>query len=166
MHKCSQWQEIPNGGLHRERKSTSQRRYSLAIRTLAGSVPGTPGMQEPSTRWNTCKSDARGLLGRAHIIAGEFRYIGKETDRKWEEGDDPSVLEFQSTEYGRGTRIVATEEVKAQIKRIGINKSARESGFDRKNFVRKLVRGLAVKRNSYEVFLRWLQTYKSQMSVR
>ena len=31
--------------------------------------------------------------------------------------------------------------------RIGINKCARESGFDRKTFIRKLVRGLPVKRD-------------------
>jgi hypothetical protein len=41
---------------------------------------------------------------------------------------------------------------------IGINKCARESGFDRKNFIRKLVRGVPVKRNSYEEFVRWLET--------
>ncbi len=34
---------------------------------------------------------------------------------------------------------------------------ARESGFDRKNFIRKLVQGLPVKRNSYEEFVRWLE---------
>jgi hypothetical protein len=107
-----------------------------------------------------CKSDTRGLLKRAHIIAGEFRYIGKETDRKWEEGDDPSVLEFKSTEYGRGARVVATEEVKADIRKIGINKCARESGFDRKSFIRKLVRGLPVKRNSYNEFTRWLNGHR------
>lgn len=50
---------------------------------------------------NPCQPDTRGLLQRAHIVAGEFRYVGKESDRKWEEGDDPSVLEFKSTEYGR-----------------------------------------------------------------
>jgi hypothetical protein len=33
----------------------------------------------------------------------------------------------------------------------------RESGFDRKNFIRKLVRGVSVKRNSYGAFVRWLQ---------
>lgn len=48
-----------------------------------------------------CKADTVGLLQRAYIIAGELRYIGKETDRKWEEGDDISVLEFKGTEYGR-----------------------------------------------------------------
>jgi hypothetical protein len=109
-----------------------------------------------------CEADTTGLLQRAHVIAGKFRYVGKESDRKWEEGDDISVLEFKTTEYGRPRRVVASEEVKSDIQRIGINKCARESRFDRKNFVRKLVRGLPVKRNSYNEFVRWLQSYKSQ----
>jgi hypothetical protein len=32
-----------------------------------------------------CKGDTHGLLGRAHIIAGRHRRIGKESDRRWEE---------------------------------------------------------------------------------
>lgn len=107
-----------------------------------------------------CKADTTGLLKRAHVIAGELRYVGKETDRKWEEGDDISVLEFKGTEYGRTRRVVASEEVKSDILKIGINKCARLSGFDRKNFIRKLVRGLPVKRNSYGEFVRWLQSYQ------
>jgi hypothetical protein len=88
--------------------------------------------------------------------------VGKETDRKWEEGDDISVLEFKATEYGRSKRVVASEEVKRAIGEIGINKCARESGFDRRNFIRKLVRGIPVKRNSYDEFMRWPQSYESQ----
>jgi hypothetical protein len=38
----------------------------------------------------------------------DIRYIGKETDRKWEEGDDVTVLEFTNTEYGRVKRVVVT----------------------------------------------------------
>ena len=52
--------------------------------------------------------------------------------------------------------------VKKKILEIGINKCARESGFDRKNFIRKLIRGIAVKRNSYNEFVRWLQSYESE----
>jgi hypothetical protein len=107
-----------------------------------------------------CRADTVGLLQRAHIIAGELRYIGKETDRRWKEGDDISVPEFTSTEYGRATRVVASEEVKIDIAQIGIKKCARESTFDCKNFIRRLVRGLPVKRNSYEEFARWLESYK------
>jgi hypothetical protein len=39
---------------------------------------------------------------------------------------------------------------------------ARESGFDRKNFIRKLVRDIPVKRNSYNEFVHWLNGYKSE----
>jgi len=113
-----------------------------------------------------CEPGTRGLLKRAHIIAGEFRYVGKETNRKWEEGDDLSVLEFNATEFGRSKKVVATDEVKADIEEIGINKCARESGFDRKNFIRKLLRGLPVKRNSYNAFARWLQSHKSERQQR
>jgi len=59
--------------------------------------------------------------------------------------------------------VVASEEVKKDIKNIGVNKCARESGFDRKNFIRKLVRDIPVKRNSYARFERWLQRYKFEL---
>jgi hypothetical protein len=81
------------------------------------------------------------------------------------EGDDISVLEFKTTEYGRSKMVFASEDVKEDIRNIGINKCARESGFDRKNFIRKLVRGSAVKRNSYDRFVRWLEAYKAQMGL-
>jgi len=112
-----------------------------------------------------CRADTKGLLQRAHITAGELRYVGKEADRKWEERDDISVLEFKTTEYGRSKKVVASEEVKQAIRNIGINRCARESGFDRKNFIRKLVRGLPVKRNSYEEFVRWLGGYRSESDI-
>jgi hypothetical protein len=107
------------------------------------------------------KQIPRGLLQRAHIVAGELRFIGKETDRKWEEGDEISILEFRTTEYGRSGKVVASEEKKNKITEIGINKCARESGFDRKNFIRKLIRGVPVKRSSYNEFVRWMQSYES-----
>jgi hypothetical protein len=108
-----------------------------------------------------CVPETTGLLKRAQVTAGDIRYVGKETDRKCEEGEDPSVLEFKVTEYGRTGKVLASEEVKNKIKEIGINKCARESGFDRKNFIRKLTRDIPVKRNSYNEFLCWLQSYKS-----
>lgn len=57
--------------------------------------------------------------------------------------------------------VVASAEIKQKILKIGINKCARESGFDRKNFIRKLIRGIPVKRNSYNEFVRWLEGRKN-----
>ena len=112
-----------------------------------------------------CKAETKGLLGTSHVTAGEIRYVGKETDRKWEEGDGISLLEFAATEYGRKGKVIASEEIKAAISAIGINKCARESGFDRKNFIRKLIRDIPVKRNSYTEFVRWLAGYRAGVQL-
>lgn len=112
-----------------------------------------------------CTAETHGLLQRAHVLAQEIRSIGKETDRKCEEGDEISVLEFAATEYGRKGRVVASEEVKAAIQRIGINRCARESGFHRANVIRKLVRGLPIKRVSYTEFVGWLRRYESTIAA-
>jgi hypothetical protein len=80
---------------------------------------------------------------------------------------DPPFLLLRTTSYGFPAPGItwdflfySAEEVIAAIKKIGINRCARESGFDRKNFIRKLIRGTPVKRTSYTVFAQWLQ--KSQ----
>ena len=112
-----------------------------------------------------CTAETSGLLKRAHVVAGEIRYVGKETDRKWEEGNEISLLEFSATEYGRKGKVVASEEIKAAIQRIGINKCARESGFHRANVIRKLVRGLPIKRISYTEFVGWLRRYESTLAA-
>jgi hypothetical protein len=63
-----------------------------------------------------CEADTRGLLQRAHIIANwPPIYIGKESDRHWEEGEDLSLLEFKTIEYKRKGYAIATGE---QLKRI------------------------------------------------
>jgi hypothetical protein len=145
----------------KERNPSSDVVFPSNFRRLLIEYQEHPEAKSLAPDGTLCKGDTKGLLKRAHIVAGELCYIGKETDRKWEEGDDISVLEFKTTEYGRSKKVVASEEVKKGIKGIGINKCARESGFDRKNFIRKLIRGIPVKRNSYNEFGRWLQHYES-----
>lgn len=64
-----------------------------------------------------CKSDTRGLLQRAHIVANWSPiYIGKESDKHWEEGEDLSLLDFKAVEFKRKGNAVATDE---QLARIG-----------------------------------------------
>ncbi len=66
-----------------------------------------------------CEFDTRGLLQRAHIVANwPPVYIGKESDRHWEEGEDLSLLEFQAIQYKRRGKAVANDEQLAQIARI------------------------------------------------
>lgn len=66
-----------------------------------------------------CAFDTRGLLQRAQITANwPPIYIGKESDRHWEEGDDLSLLEFKAIQYKRKGKAVATEEQLARIMQI------------------------------------------------
>ena len=40
-----------------------------------------------------CTEATRGLLRRAEIFAKKLIPVSKETDRRWEQGEDPSMLE-------------------------------------------------------------------------
>ena len=66
-----------------------------------------------------CRFDTRGLLQRAQVIANwPPIYIGKESDRHWEEGEDLSLLEFKAIEYKRKGNAVATDEQLARIAKV------------------------------------------------
>ena len=106
-----------------------------------------------------CKAGTSGLLQRAHITAGEFRYVGKETDRKWEEGDDISVLEFKATEFGRTNKVVAESSIGDEIRAVGIRKTMELTKMSQ-HTIEKLIRREAVKRKTHELVLKAIQTYK------
>jgi len=77
-----------------------------------------------------CDSLTRGLLKRSHIVANRHRYIGKETSRRWEQGDDKSMVDFVCREYSDG-KVVADAGVRKRIMEVGIRKVARGSGVNR-----------------------------------
>src|ERR1700752_4232180 len=45
-------------------------------------------------------------------------YIGKESDKHWEEGEDLSLLDFKAVEYKRKGNAVATDEQLARITQV------------------------------------------------
>jgi hypothetical protein len=71
-----------------------------------------------------CAEETRGLLQRAHITAGDIRYIDKETSSMWSHGDDLSVISddeasFRMVEYGKNRKVVLPESLKNQIRNMG-----------------------------------------------
>jgi hypothetical protein len=65
---------------------------------------------------NPCEFDTRGLLQRTHIFAKwPHIYLGKESDRHWEEGEDLSLLESKAIQYRRRGNAVANDEQLARI---------------------------------------------------
>jgi hypothetical protein len=64
-------------------------------------------------------------------VVERIRYIGKETSRRWEQGEDLSVVDFRCTEYS-ADKVVADPEVRKKIIEIGIRRITCESRVDRK----------------------------------
>jgi hypothetical protein len=46
-----------------------------------------------------CHGQTRGVLTRTELVTGRIRYIGKETLRRWEQGEDLSMVDFKCSEY-------------------------------------------------------------------
>jgi hypothetical protein len=82
-----------------------------------------------------CKHDTRGLLGRTQIVANwPPVYIGKESDKHWEEGEDLALLEFKAIQYSPTGMAIAdngqlariAEVPKREFMRRGINQHTLE----------------------------------------
>ena len=80
----------------------------------------------------------RDCCSDAHIVANwPPIYIGKESDKHWEEGEDLSLLEFKTIEYKRKGYANATDEqlarimnvLKREFMRRGVNQHTLEKIF-------------------------------------
>jgi hypothetical protein len=86
---------------------------------LMDSYQNHPEAKSVGPNGNPCEFDTRGLLQRTHIVANwPPIYIGKESDRHWEEGDDLSLLQFTAIQYKRRGNAVADDELLARIAKV------------------------------------------------
>ena len=77
-----------------------------------------------------CAADTQGLLRRASIVAGEIIPVGKETDRRWEQGEDMSMLDFKVLEYRpTGNMVVADPTLRNRIGQQGVRALMRKTGL-------------------------------------
>ncbi len=90
-----------------------------------------------------CDSLSRGLLKRSHIVASRHRYIGKETSRRWEQGDDLSMVDFIGAEYS-DSKVLADDKLRTLIIEIGIRNVARKTGIHT-DTITLIGRGIPVK---------------------
>jgi hypothetical protein len=92
-----------------------------------------------------CKANTRGLLKRASIIAEQLRYVGKETDRRWTEGEDLSLLTFKQIEYVRSGKVAADAKLMNEIAKRGLRELMRITGLSQ-HTVEAIRNGKAVRR--------------------
>ena len=106
-----------------------------------------------------CDGLTRGLLRRSHIVTNVHRYVGKETSRRWEQGDDMSMVDFRCKEYTDG-KVVADQELRRRILEIGIRKLARASEVNRET-VALIAKGDPVKPSTLAKVVQFIDTSTS-----
>ena len=96
-----------------------------------------------------CQPKTRGRLLRPHVIGGKRHRIGKEVDRRWEEGDDLDAMHRTPIEYmhrasrAREPLIQPSLSLSQLVRKIGIRKLIRQ-GFSRR-IIEKISRRELVK---------------------
>ena len=75
-----------------------------------------------------CTGATRGLLQRARITAGKLVPVGKETDRRWEQGEDPSMVDSDIYVFEKREKLeIAQPAERKKWTAIGLNRLKRES---------------------------------------
>jgi hypothetical protein len=101
-----------------------------------------------------CLGNTHGLLRRASIVAEAIVPIGKETDRHWEQGEDPSLVDFKLTEFRKTSKmVIAASSDRKRWKKAGVRRAMRTSGLSQK-VVYAIIQGLPVRRQTLKTFVR------------
>ena len=100
----------------------------------------------------------QGLLRRASILAGEIVPVGKETDRRWEQGEDPSLVDFKVHEFRKAAKMVVAEASdRNRWKKVGVRQIIRKSGLSQK-VVYKVLEGRPVRKQTLATFKRAMES--------
>ncbi len=90
------------------------------------------------------------------VVAASRRYVGKETDRRWEQGEDLSLVEFKTVVYVGQKQVVASAEIKQQILKTGIRKLERETRVSH-HTIDRILKGENVRRRTLAKMAKLLQ---------
>src|SRR5262249_1431050 len=106
-----------------------------------------------------CSATTQGLLRRVQIVAAQLIAVGKEADRRWEQGEDPSMLDFETHLYEdpRHLRVGDASE-RRRWSQIGVRRLMRESALTQKA-VYKILKGDLVRPQTLATFRRAVENF-------
>jgi len=108
-----------------------------------------------------CKPETEGLLGRAAIVARQLIPVGKETDRHWEQGGDPCMLDPKIQMHGSsGELVVADSLERKEWAKIGFRRLMRATNLTQKT-VRSILTGKGVRRQTMAMFRTGLDSLRA-----
>ena len=121
--------------------SRTIRSWSQNARRLHKPITVESRGEEPSAVGRALRR-SQGLLRRTPVFAACFHYIGKETDRRWEQGEDISIAESEVTQYtpNETARLVADPELQLEARRFSIRALAKVASLP-ENTIKAVRRG-------------------------
>ena len=172
--KQDEWNKLVGIDIHNKNLRGTYRRYPLGDPYFH---PFTYGhMMEEYTRHpeakslgsdgKPCTAETRGLLQRAHITAGQVRYIDKETSSMWAHNDDLSVITdndevgFRVVEYGKSRKIALLDSLKCEIQRTKLQRELRRRGIGQHTIEKALHAHIRV--NTYKKIVAAIAEFKEE----
>jgi hypothetical protein len=98
-----------------------------SFRILVRKYLARPEVKSLAPDGTACTGTTHGLLQRATINAKKIVPVGKETDRRWEQGEDPSMLDSDIYIFEKRARLViADPSERKKWSAIGLRRLMRE----------------------------------------
>jgi hypothetical protein len=122
-----------------------------SMRVILRQYLSKPEVKSLAPDGTPCIGATRGLVLRAEIVAGRLVPVGKETDRRWEQGEDPSMLDFSIQVYEKQRKMVVADA--SERKRwfaIGVRRLMRESKLSQEP-VSNAIKGKPVRRQTLSI---------------
>jgi len=155
----AEWVNVCDGKSYRLALSQSSRLDKVMPQTFGYVLrlyPCHPESKSPAPDGTPCAASTRGLLQRASVSAATSRYVGKETDRRWEQGEDLSAVSFTPVEYSpSGKMAVADTALLNDIAKHPMRELMRTTGLSQHT--------LEAIRNEKRVRLRTLAILKKEL---
>lgn len=122
-----------------------------SLRIILRQYLSKPEVKSLAPDGTPCIGTTRGLLLRAKIVAGRLVPVGKETDRRWEQGEDPSMLDFSIQVYEKQRiMVVADASDRKRWSAIGVRRLMRESKLSQAP-VSNAIKGRPVRRQTLSI---------------
>jgi len=170
--KQDEWSKLEGIDIHNKNRCGKYRRYRL---DNPGFHPFTYGhmieeyIRHPEAKslgpdGKPCTAETRGLLQRAHVTAGQIRYIDKETTSMWAQSDDLSVITdndeigFRVVEYGRRRKVMLPDLLKDEMREMGL-RELRRRGIGQHTIEKALAS--KVRTQSYRKILSAIEEHKT-----
>jgi hypothetical protein len=173
-----EWSKLEGIDIHNKNRRGKYRRYRLDDPDFHPFTYGHmmeeyirhPEAKSLGPDGKSCTAETRGLLQRAHIIAGKIRYIDKETSSMWARGDDLSVVTendetgFRVVEYGKGRKVTLPDSFKHEIRAAIGQRELRRRGIGQHTIEKAL--GSKVRIQTYRKILSVIEEYRRDKQAR